>query len=216
VIIGTAHGMSIRFAVSDARPMGRGSSGVKGIDLREGDHVIGMDAVEDEDRQQVLTICAKGYGKRTPLMTRDDDGEPISDKSFKIQRRGGLGLVAIQTSERNGDLTRLRLVEPDEGVMVITNGGQVIRTRVDEIRETGRNTQGVIVIRLREGERVVDIEPVPREEADNLEDAEAVEGEGGEEGAEGSAAAEPGETAPESDATSSETDAETAEEPSED
>ncbi len=169
VIIGTAHGMSIRFDVGDVRPMGRDSMGVKGIELREGDRAVSMDVVEDEGRQQVLCISANGYGKRTPLMTRGEDGEVQSDRSFKIQRRGGLGIVAMQTSERNGELVRLRLVYPEEGLMVITDGGQVIRTRVAEIRETGRNTQGVIVIRLREGERVVDVEPVPAEEAGDAE-----------------------------------------------
>ncbi|MEM9070049.1 MAG: DNA gyrase subunit A [Myxococcota bacterium] len=166
VIIGTARGMSIRFNVSDVRAMGRDSMGVKGVDLREGDRAISMDVVDSESTQQVLCISANGYGKRTPLMTLDN-GEAQSDRSFKIQKRGGLGIVAMQTSERNGDLVRLRLVDPEEGLMVITDGGQVIRTRISEIRETGRNTQGVIVIRLRDGERVVDVEPVPAEEAED-------------------------------------------------
>jgi DNA gyrase subunit A len=167
VILGTAQGMSIRFAVSDARPMGRDSSGVKGIELREGDRVVGMDVIEDETTQQVLAISVNGYGKRTPLLTIGDDGEPVSERSFKVQNRGGLGVVAMATSERNGELVRLRLVDPSDGLMVITDGGQIIRTRVSEIREAGRNTQGVIVIRLNEGERVVDIEPVSAEEAED-------------------------------------------------
>lgn len=173
VILGTATGMSIRFEVSDARPMSRGSGGVKGITLREGDRVVSMDVVEDELRQQALCISANGYGKRTPLRTEDDDGETQSDRSFKIQKRGGIGVVAMQTSERNGDMVRLRLVDLDEGLMVITNAGQVIRTRIAEIRETGRNTQGVIVIRLNGEEQVVDIEPVPAEEADDIEPGES-------------------------------------------
>ncbi|MBX3251596.1 MAG: DNA gyrase subunit A, partial [Myxococcales bacterium] len=177
VIVGTAQGMSIRFDVSDVRPMGRDSSGVKGIELRDGDRVVGLDVVEDETRQQVLSISVNGYGKRTPLLTVGDDGEAVSERSFKVQKRGGIGVVAMQTSERNGELVRLRLVDPDDGLMVITDGGQIIRTRVSEIREAGRNTQGVIVIRLGEGERVVDIEPVSAEEAD-------AEDEGGAEGVE--------------------------------
>ena len=164
VIVGTAHGMSIRFGVDDVRPMGRDSRGVKGIELREGDTVIGMDAVDDEMQQQVLCISSKGYGKRTPLMSLDDEGSAVSDRSFKVQKRGGIGIVGMQTTDKNGRLVRLRLVDPGEGLMVITDGGQVIRTRIEEIRETGRNTQGVIVIRLKEGESVVDVEPVPREE----------------------------------------------------
>ncbi len=160
VLIGTSHGMSIRFPIEDVRPMGRDSRGVKGIDLREGDFVIGMDIVEDEASQQVLTVSANGYGKRTDV------------SEWRTQNRGGKGIIAMDTSERNGALVKLRLVSPDEQVMVITNGGQVIRTRVSEIRETGRNTQGVRVIRLGEGEQVVDVEPLEETEEDTEENGE--------------------------------------------
>ena len=156
VLIGTSHGMSIRFPIADVRAMGRDSMGVKGIDLREGDFVISMDIVEDEGEQQVLAVSANGYGKRTKV------------SEWRKQNRGGKGIIAMDTSERNGALVKLRLVSPGDELMVITTGGQVIRTRVEEIRETGRNTQGVRVIRLGEDEQVVDVEPV----------AEAEEGEG--------------------------------------
>ncbi len=158
VLIGTSHGMTIRFPIEDVRSMGRDSMGVKGIDLREGDFVIGMDIIEAEGDRQVLTVSANGYGKRTK----------VSD--WRTQNRGGKGIIGMDTSERNGALVKLRLVSPEDQLMVITNGGQVIRTRVSEIRETGRNTQGVRVIRLREAEQVVDVEPV----------AEGEEGEEGE------------------------------------
>jgi len=160
VLIGTSRGMSIRFPVEDVRGMGRDSMGVKGVDLREGDFVIGMDIIEENSDQQVLTVSANGYGKRTKV------------SEWRTQNRGGKGIIGMDTSDRNGALVKLRLVSPDDQLMVITNGGQVIRTRVSEIRETGRNTQGVRVIRLREGEQVVDVEPV-------------AEGEEGEQGAEG-------------------------------
>jgi len=158
VLIGTSRGMSIRFPVEDVRAMGRDSMGVKGIELREGDFVIGMDIIEEDGDQQVLTVSANGYGKRTKVV------------EWRTQNRGGKGIIGMDTSERNGALVKLRLVSPDDQLMVITNGGQVIRTRVSEIRETGRNTQGVRVIRLREAEQVVDVEPV----------AEGEEGEEGE------------------------------------
>ena len=161
VLIGTSNGMSIRFAIEDVRAMGRDSMGVKGVDLREGDLVIGMDIIEDESEQQVLTVSANGYGKRTRVA------------EWRTQNRGGKGIIAMDTSERNGALVKLRLVSPDDQLMVITNGGQVIRTRVSEIRETGRNTQGVRVIRLGDGEQVVDVEPVAEgEEVDEEVDAE--------------------------------------------
>ena len=164
VLIGTATGMSIRFAIEDVRPMGRDSRGVKGIDLRDGDFVIGMDIVDTDggdEAQQVLTVSANGYGKRTAI------------DEWRRQNRGGKGIIGMDTSERNGSLVKLRLVSPDDQLMVITDGGQVIRTRVSEIRETGRNTQGVRVIRLRDGEHVVDVEPVA--EADDEEGEEAPE-----------------------------------------
>ena len=156
VLIGTSHGMSIRFPIEDVRAMGRDSMGVKGIDLREDDFVIGMDIIESESDQQVLTVSANGYGKRTK----------VSD--WRTQGRGGKGIIGMDTSERNGALVKLRLVVPEDQLMVITNGGQVIRTPVSEIRETGRNTQGVRVIRLRDGEQVVDVEPVAEGEDDEV------------------------------------------------
>ncbi|MEM8606462.1 MAG: DNA gyrase subunit A [Myxococcota bacterium] len=158
VIIGTSHGMSIRFPIEDVRAMGRDSMGVKGIDLREGDFVIGMDIIVEESENQVLTVSANGYGKRTPVA------------EWRAQNRGGKGIIAMDTSERNGALVKLRLVSPDDQLMVITNGGQVIRTRVSEIRETGRNTQGVRVIRLRDGEQVVDVEPVAETDDEDTEE----------------------------------------------
>ena len=147
VLIGTAKGMSIRFDLDDVRVMGRDTRGVRGIDLREGDHVIGMDVLDGDD-QKVLAISANGYGKRTPI------------SEWRVQNRGGLGIIAMETSERNGPLVALRVVREDDQIMVITNGGQIIRTYVNEIREAGRNTQGVRIIRVGAGEQVVDVEPV--------------------------------------------------------
>jgi DNA gyrase subunit A len=164
VLIGTAHGMSIRFEVDEVRPTGRDTMGVKGIELREGDRVVGVDVIESED-QQVLTVTANGYGKRTPV------------GDWRVQGRGGLGIIAMDTSERNGELVRLCLVRPDDQLMCITDAGVVIRTRCGEIRETGRNTQGVRVIRLGESERVVDVEPIARDESEEeLEEGSTEEG----------------------------------------
>ncbi len=156
VLIGTAKGMSIRFDSDDVRPTGRDTMGVKGIELREGDRVVGMDVIES-DEQQVLAVSERGFGKRTPL------GE------WRVQGRGGLGIIAMDMSERNGDLVRLCLVRPDDQLMCVTDGGVVIRTRCGEIRETGRNTQGVRVIRLGETEQVVDVEPIARDEEEEAQ-----------------------------------------------
>jgi DNA gyrase subunit A len=158
VIIGTAQGMSIRFDVDEVRPTGRDTMGVKGIELREGDLVVGVDVIENAEEQQVLTVSVNGYGKRTSV------------SEWRVQGRGGLGIIAMDMSERNGQLVRLCLVRPDDHLMCITDAGVVIRTRCSEIREVGRNTQGVRVIRLDDGGRVVDVEPLAREDDEVPED----------------------------------------------
>ena len=144
ILLGTARGMSIRFAVAEARRMGRDARGVRGIQLREGDAVIGMDVIENEE-QQVLTVSANGYGKRTPV------------GDWRLQGRGGIGIIAMDASERNGSVVKLALITPEDELVAVTDAGQLIRTPVAEVRLAGRNTQGVRVIRLSESERVVDV-----------------------------------------------------------
>jgi DNA gyrase subunit A len=144
IIIGTARGMSIRFDASEVRRMGRDARGVRGIQLREGDAVIGMDVIQS-DGQEVLAVSANGYGKRTPL------------SEFRPQGRGGIGIIAMDASERNGNVVNLSLVTPELELMAVTDAGQLIRTPVASVRVVGRNTQGVRVIRLEENERVVDV-----------------------------------------------------------
>jgi len=166
VIIGTKKGMSIRFDVSEIREVGRDSRGVWGIDLRDGDAVVSMDVIRDKDAQQVLAICENGYGKRTNV------------EEFRSQSRGGKGIIAIDASDRNGDVVDLDLVEESDSIVVITNRGQIIRTRVGEVRLAGRNTQGVRIIRLDDGEKVVGVEPMaePDEAAVEALPVDAVEG----------------------------------------
>jgi DNA gyrase subunit A len=134
--------------------MGRSAMGVKAIELDDDDQVVGF-AITDPDRQHVLAVCERGYGKRTEL------------EEFRQQRRGGKGIILIDTSERNGPVVGLALVNEKDEVMLVTNRGQTIRTRVDEIRLTGRNAQGVRVMNVDADERVVAIEPVgERDEED--------------------------------------------------
>jgi DNA gyrase subunit A len=154
VMLGTAKGMSIRFKVSDIRQVGRNSQGVRGIELREGDSVVSMDVIRDADKQEVLAVCANGYGKRTPV------------SEYRLQNRGGIGIIAIETSERNGDVVDVDLVLESDQIMVITDRGQIIRTTVSEVRQTSRNTQGVRIIRLEDGEHVVGVEPLAEAEAE--------------------------------------------------
>jgi DNA gyrase subunit A len=161
IIIATKQGMSIRFDEKQVRPMGRATVGVKAIDLSEGDQVVGLGVTSDGE-PQVLAVCEKGYGKRTPLA------------EFRPQHRGGKGIILIDASERNGPVVGLVLVTPVDEVMLVTDRGKTLRTNVSEIRETGRNAQGVRVMAVEEGERVVAIEALP--ESDDAGDSGSGEG----------------------------------------
>jgi DNA gyrase subunit A len=153
VILSTREGMAIRFDESRVRSMGRPAYGVKGIDLAEGDEVIGMVVANgDDDPASLLTVCALGYGKRTPLA------------EYRVQNRGGKGLIDIQTSERNGPVVAVAKVTDADEVMLTTSGGMVIRTPVDTIRTIGRNTQGVRLIKLDDGDAVSSLAKLPQEE----------------------------------------------------
>ena len=183
-LIATKTGQSIRFDEQQVRPMGRGAAGVKAIDLADGDEVVGLIRTEPE-RQFVLAVCERGYGKRTVL------------DEFRQQNRGGKGIILIECSDRNGPVVGIAMVKPTDEVMIITDRGQTIRTPVEGIRETGRNTQGVKLMSIAEDERVVAIEPINEGAAD--------EGEALPEGAEGAEGTESAEGAAESsDAPSSE------------
>jgi DNA gyrase subunit A len=144
-LIATKLGQSIRFPEDQVRATGRATMGVKAIDVGDDDQVVGF-VVTDGDRTQVLAVCGKGYGKRTLL------------EEFRIQNRGGKGIILIDASDRNGPVVDVKLVKSGDEVMLITDRGQTLRTRVDEIRETGRNAQGVKLMTLEADERIVALE----------------------------------------------------------
>jgi DNA gyrase subunit A len=144
-LIATKQGQSIRFSEDQVRSMGRGTVGVKAIDVGEDDQVVGL-AVTDPERQHVLAVCEKGYGKRTLL------------DEFRQQNRGGKGIILIDASDRNGPVVDVKLVKDGDEIMLITDKGQTIRTTVAEIRETGRNAQGVKIMSVEGDERVVAVE----------------------------------------------------------
>jgi DNA gyrase subunit A len=152
-LIATRHGQSIRFPEDQVRPMGRSTMGVKGIDLSEGDDVVGF-AVTDPQRMHVLAVCENGFGKRTQL------------EEFRKQNRGGKGIILIDASERNGPVVDVMLVGDMDNVILITDRGQLLRTGVAEIRETGRNAQGVKLMSVEEGERIVAVERMAESPAD--------------------------------------------------
>ncbi|MBU1260795.1 MAG: DNA gyrase subunit A [Planctomycetes bacterium] len=152
IILGTKDGMAMRFEESQARSMGRSARGVKGINLRKGDNVVDM--VVAEESSSLLTVCEKGYGKRTTL------------EDYRAQHRGGIGLINIKTSERNGSVVALKAVKDKDDIMIMTAKGIIIRTGLDEIRAIGRNTQGVRLIKLEDDDKVVAVERVVKEDKD--------------------------------------------------
>jgi DNA gyrase subunit A len=140
-------GKAVRFDENDVRPMGRGARGVRGMKLGKSQKVISLLAAENEELA-VLTATENGYGKRTPI------GE------YTRHGRGSQGMTAIKTSQRNGKVVAARLVRKDDEIMLITTGGVLIRTRVNEVREMSRATQGVILINLDPGEKLAGLERV--------------------------------------------------------
>jgi DNA gyrase subunit A len=158
MLIATKGGQSIRFPEDQVRPMGRPAYGVKGIDLADGDEVVGME-VSNPERPHVLAVCSNGYGKRTNI------------EEFRQQNRGGKGIILIDASDRNGPVVGIKLVKDGDEVMLITDRGQTLRTRVDEIRETGRNAQGVRIMSTAEGERIVALERLAESSVEGLDGA---------------------------------------------
>jgi DNA gyrase subunit A len=142
ILLVASSGKSIRFRESDVRPMGRGAAGVRGIKLPEGHEVIALSIVQDG---LVLTATENGYGKRTSV------------EDFPVQGRGGQGVIAIQTTARNGRTVGAVLVGEEDEIMLISSNGTLIRTPVDDISIQGRNTQGVRLIRVEEGQRLVGV-----------------------------------------------------------
>ena len=143
VILGTRDGMAIAFDEEDVRPMGRNARGVRGIRLREGDAVIGMDNLHRD--ADVLTVTEYGFGKRTPT------GE------YRSQTRGGKGLINMKVTEKTGAVIGLRVVRPGQELMLITSEGIVIRTNIDEISVISRNTQGVMLMKTEANDKVASL-----------------------------------------------------------
>ena len=182
VILVTASGMAIRFRESDARPMGRNTSGVKGISLVGDDRVVGM-VVADPDAT-LLTVCENGYGKRTyfgPNVANGEDDSSDEENSssgarYRTQKRGGKGLRDIRTSERNGKVIGIARVTDEDEVFMMTAKGKLQRIKSGDISVIGRNTQGVRIMNVDDGDSLVAVVRVPPEEASDAasEDADGV------------------------------------------
>lgn len=165
IMIGTKNGYLIRFNEDQIRAMGRTAAGVKGISLREDDDVVSMEIVDDS--LQVLTVTSKGYGKRTPA------------DEYRITNRGGKGIITCNLTDKNGHVVATKAINGEEDIMIITESGVLIRMPMESISETGRNTQGVRLIRLGDGEEVATVARVDsekeEEEAAELMDQESPE-----------------------------------------
>jgi DNA gyrase subunit A len=146
-------GKAVRFDENDVRPMGRTARGVIGMRLAEGQQVISL-LVAGDETDSVLTATENGYGKRTPIT------------EYTRHARATQGMIAIQTTARNGKVVAASLVKEDDEIMLITDGGVLIRTRVKEIREMGRSTQGVTLISLDEGQKLIGVESIQETEGD--------------------------------------------------
>ncbi|MGF6412073.1 DNA gyrase subunit A [Paraburkholderia sp. MM5482-R2] len=170
VMLFSDSGKAVRFDENDVRPMGREARGVRGMQLEDGQNVIAL-LVADDEQQSVLTATENGYGKRTPITEYTRHG------------RGTKGMIAIQTSERNGKVVAATLVDPEAQIMLITTTGVLIRTRVSEIREMGRATQGVTLISLDEGTKLSGLQQVAEAEGESESDSDgSAEGDNGGEG----------------------------------
>ncbi|HKI64711.1 MAG TPA: DNA gyrase subunit A [Burkholderiales bacterium] len=176
VMLFSSEGKAIRFSEDDVRPMGRQATGVRGMRLGAGAHVVCMLVARNEE-QTVLTATENGFGKRTAV------------REYTRHGRGGQGMIAIQASDRNGQLVGAVMVDDRDEVMLISTGGVLIRTAVAQIREQGRSTQGVTLIALDEGEKLAGLERI-----DERDDQVNGNGSGGEEGGAEAAAVPPGET----------------------
>ncbi|HZN56647.1 MAG TPA: DNA gyrase C-terminal beta-propeller domain-containing protein, partial [Planctomycetota bacterium] len=154
VILSTKQGMAIRFPESDVRAMGRTASGVGGIALREGDEVVDMVVLDPKvETLTLLTACENGFGKRTPV------------SEYRLQKRNGNGTINIKTTDRNGAVVGTKAVTDEDDLVLMTQNGIILRTSASDLRAIGRATQGVKLINLQEGDKLISIERVVKEDA---------------------------------------------------
>ncbi|MDO8837051.1 MAG: DNA gyrase subunit A [Vicinamibacterales bacterium] len=160
IFLGTREGMAIRFPENDVRPMGRTAYGVRGISLREDDTVVAMEVIPAAGDTSVMTVCENGYGKRTLL------------EEYRVQSRGGVGIISIHTTDRNGRVVGIACVSGEDELMLITQQGKVLRMPTSGTRPIGRATQGVRLIEIEAEDRVVSVVRLAEREADDRENGD--------------------------------------------
>ena len=158
ILIATNQGMAVCFKEQDVRPMGRVAVGVRGIRLRNGDFVVGADSTSAG--QALFTVTEKGYGKRTAV------------EEYSVHGRGGIGIKNYHVTEKTGKIAAVKMVDPEDDILVITDDATIIRMAVDHISMLGRSTQGVRIMRLSEGSKVISIEKTERESAEEADKEE--------------------------------------------
>ena len=163
VLVTSAKGYAVRFTEDKARPMGRTAAGVRGINLREGDRLVGMVTFPRDSTATLITVCERGYGKRTALA------------DYPTKNRGGKGVIAIKTTARNGQVSATRIVTEDDHLILISDRGKLIRLRVGEISIQGRATQGVRLMRVDDGEHVAAIERLAEPDDESIVEATPIE-----------------------------------------
>ena len=163
VLLTSARGYAVRFTEDKVRPMGRTAGGVRGISLREGDRLVGMVTFNREAQATLITVCARGYGKRTAVA------------DYPTKNRGGKGVISIKATARNGQVSAVRIVTDDDHVILISDRGKLIRLRVRDISTQGRATQGVRLMRVDDGEHVAAIERLAEPDESGIAEASPIE-----------------------------------------
>ncbi|PTJ84222.1 DNA gyrase subunit A [Staphylococcus succinus] len=165
ILIGTSHASLIRFPEDSLRPLGRTAAGVKGITLRDGDKVVGLDVTQSDSDDEILVVTENGYGKRTPV------------NDYRLSNRGGKGIKTATITERNGNIVCITSVNGQEDLMVVTNSGVIIRIDIQDISQNGRAAQGVRLIKLSDDQFVSTVAKVSEEDkaAEEAEEAEDLE-----------------------------------------
>jgi DNA gyrase subunit A len=156
ILLATSMGFSIRFPEGDVRPMGRTARGVRGITLRGGDRIVAMEALEEQGGE-ILSVAERAVGKRTPVA------------QYRLQSRGGKGIINLKVSTKTGQVISAKQVRPEDGLMLITQAGKIIRINVDGVRVSGRSTQGVKLMDLEEEDRLVAVARLSEGEEETAE-----------------------------------------------